>query len=479
MKKLFIMLLFLICLPVFVNAKEYCTVTSGTGKDIGDEVVCGTEHFYIFKVENDNIKMLAKYNLLVGDKIDYIEYEADDNVYFANINRDTLSNICKEYATAKGYSPYYSYAKTSEINSTDIKIDGCRVYERLNSDIVRQDERAVGTKLVDGKSVLPLYGIVYMDPNWGYEAMHDHMVYSNVYDDNGNLIIEGTPFKTFLDGYKTELERQNYQVESVSFVTLNGILDFLRTVSGNTVQVNLEYSGSSDPEEEYVGKMDIKQYVPNKYKWIYDSTYWFGSGFTGDPLTNQYNDYYMSNEGFLCALGRGECIILPYPIGNGLRPVVTINSENIKYLIETETNGYGTIEAVDSAFGGDEITFRVSNRSGYRLRSITVTDETGGEVTFDEEDITNNDDGTVTIVTGKFTMPESNVKIRAEFVPIQEAEGNTPNNTVKPTNYNSSNKIENPNTGIGALKHFFIIILCEIIGLYILVKVGKTYVKEL
>ena len=71
---LFILLLF----PCMVNAKEYCKVVSGDGKSVGTELKCGTEHFYIVENENNTIRMLAKYNLLVGDKIDNIVIDIND-----------------------------------------------------------------------------------------------------------------------------------------------------------------------------------------------------------------------------------------------------------------------------------------------------------------------------------------------------------------------------------------------------------------
>lgn len=109
--------------------------------------------------------------------------------------------------------------------------------------------------------------------------------------------------------------------------------------------------------------MDIKEYAKN-IEWVYDITYWLGSGFKGtDPTASEFNDYYISNEGMLCALGRGQCGYLKYPIGNGLRPAITIFSDNLRYTIKTRTGGYGTIEVVDSADGGDFISvFIVSRR---------------------------------------------------------------------------------------------------------------------
>ena len=43
-----------------------CTVISGDGTNVGDEIACGTEHFYVMSNDGNNITMLAKYNLKVG-----------------------------------------------------------------------------------------------------------------------------------------------------------------------------------------------------------------------------------------------------------------------------------------------------------------------------------------------------------------------------------------------------------------------------
>lgn len=47
MKRISMILLLIICIvPYKVNAKEYCKVISGNGKDIGSEIACGNENFY-------------------------------------------------------------------------------------------------------------------------------------------------------------------------------------------------------------------------------------------------------------------------------------------------------------------------------------------------------------------------------------------------------------------------------------------------
>ena len=347
-KKILMIILCIMFIPVLVNAKDNCTVVSGNGENIGDEIKCGTESFYIVKNDGDNLSLLAKYNLLVGDKIDY--FDLDEIQTF-----DTFwdaSDFCYEEAERQGYNAYYTYPMSVDNTGSwqnNYETKGCRVYERIEYDKVVQDERAVGTKLVNGKSVLPLYGIVYMNSNWEYEASGEW--YENEYDNNGDLIISTTPFGKYLDGYKEELKRQNIDVQEVSFIHLSRTIELLEAVSGKEIEVDIEYPDEDEwyegDYEFFYGKMDIKDIVGEKNKWIYDTTYWLGSGFIGDPdkiVEDIHNDYYISNEGFLCAIGRGECTYFIYPIGNGIRPLVIIpKSEVKKPIVNPETGNIAAL----------------------------------------------------------------------------------------------------------------------------------------
>lgn len=413
--------LFIVFTPV-VSAKEMCTVISGNGKDLGSEVKCGTESFYVLENKNNKITMLTKYNLYVGDKIDYIAinennptYDSDDPNAF-----DEATDYCNSLATSKGYNPYYVYPMPEQTDN-GVKVIGCRVYENIVTNHIRQDEKAVGTKLNgEGKSILPLYGITYMNPEWGYHE--NNTTYENEYDDNGNIIIDNSNFKKYLDGYKSELQSQGFEIDSVSFVTLDRILNILETISGKTIEVNLEYP--DDPPyqnpDAYIGKMDIKDYISEKYKWLYGTTYWLGSGFKFGNGSAEYNDYYISNEGMLCALGRGECLYLPFPIGNGVRPAVSISGDDLLYMIRTKTDGNGTIEVVEKARGGDTINFKVSAKKGLKLGGLTITTDSGEKVTFNEEDISQDKNGVYSISTNKFVMPFENVTIEAHWVLAEE-----------------------------------------------------------
>ncbi len=75
MKKILFALITMLCLIGIVSAKEYCAIVSGDGTHIGDEIACGTEHFYVIESKDDNIKMLSKYNLYVGNNYNKIKLD--------------------------------------------------------------------------------------------------------------------------------------------------------------------------------------------------------------------------------------------------------------------------------------------------------------------------------------------------------------------------------------------------------------------
>lgn len=64
-----------------------CKVTSGTGKNIGDVITCGTESFYVISYSQSSTTMLAKYNLESG--VNYAKAEHD----FTNIEISNPTGI--------------------------------------------------------------------------------------------------------------------------------------------------------------------------------------------------------------------------------------------------------------------------------------------------------------------------------------------------------------------------------------------------
>lgn len=472
-KRIFILILILFIFPVSVSAKELCQVTKGTGKDIGDEVKCGTESFYLVSNKNDKIELLAKYNLFVGDKISYFDVDEEHSTYS---NQYSASEYCSAKSRELGFNAYKTYSIGEFLNSS-FTLYGCRVYENIEYDKVRQDERAVGTKLDGtGHSILPLYGITYMNPEWG-NVFNGTTNFQNNYDENGNLIVEGSVFKQYLNGYKEELERQEIEVEDVSFITLTKTLELLKNISNKDIEVNIEYPNEATYTGEFFyGKMDIKNYTENN-KWIYDVTYWLGSGFEGDPddgIHDFKNDYYISNEGMLCAIGRGECTYLPYPIGNGVRPLITIEKGNVLYDIKVETDGNGTIEAPEKAYGNDFIRFKVVPKEGYKLSKLTITTDSGETVEYTEESFITNSDGTTSVDSSVFTMPFENVTIRASWRldVVETSPTPTPTATLTPTETARDNDdVDVPDTYVGGITIAIVIMI-------VLASYTYTVVKE-
>lgn len=66
----------------FNNETEKCVVVSGTGSNIGDEIKCGKEEFYVVENDGVNVKMMSKYNLLIGENYEKyfldVPYETTD-----------------------------------------------------------------------------------------------------------------------------------------------------------------------------------------------------------------------------------------------------------------------------------------------------------------------------------------------------------------------------------------------------------------
>ena len=335
MKKIFFIFIMVFCFIGIVNA-ENCQVITGDGTNLGDEIKCGTESFYVINYDENQTELLAKYNLLAGDKIDAFEIPDED----AWSQSPDLTELCKSEATSRGYDYYYVYPRP------DKKI--CRVYEKLNPDHIRQDPKAEGTKIANNDSVLPIYGISYMLPGWGYDSIVKGIIHKNEYDNNGNLIIENSSVEEYLVGYKNELQSQGINVVSVEMPGINRMKKFAEDISGKEIVSNIEEPDFSDGSYPYfyTEKMDIKEYVPEKFKWVYDRAYWLGSGYKGQ---RDYFDYYISNEGYLCLMGRAICLYFRYPTGNGVRPVVVINNE----YIESVTFEENSKEWTDPALNGD------------------------------------------------------------------------------------------------------------------------------
>ena len=457
-KYMFSILLFMMLIPFAVNAKESCTIVSGNGKDIGSEIACGTEHFYIIEKDEDSIKMLSKYNLEVGLNYNKVDVTED---YNENTSNSSLQNYC--------YSKYNTYAY-EEMNEKKF----CIASSIIENPSGIQNSRAIGAHgTKEGNPDPEEYGVIllrYTNNNflsygtsYGNGYYVDGVLNPNVTSkQNNNSVEDYETIYPHLQYYKNYLISEGFSIANIDIISVSEINDLVKKISGRELPLeewdpdNWNDNNNIISAPNYSGSRDflvgsIKDNLPDGYDWIYSTTYWTKTVIPEEKYNTDNYIYFVDTLGNLC--NAHECVVA---VGAGIRPVVTISSDNIKYLIRTKTDGNGTIEVVDSAFGGESISFRVSAKKGLKLSGLTIITDAGEKVEFREEDLTTNNDGTISISTNKFTMPYENVTIEARW----------------------SSGIINPNTGTGISVIIIAVVLFVSSITCMLLKQKKNYIMK-
>ena len=422
---LFICILFI---PFMVEAKEYCKVVSGNGKDIGSEIACGTEHFYVLENKDDTIRMLAKYNLYTGSIIDRYEIQKEEG--------DTRTNkkYCQDLATEKGarlrddtdYSrsmmqtPYYTTDKYCYLETT------------IETNSILQNKDAIGAHVdAEGNYLYPQVGDTYLSSgtNGDYKTIDESVVYEDDSFKDFTISLDNTGvISTTLNAYKNSLTGLNINVKNIDLLSLKDMNDIISKTANKTLPLvewadnvrNLSMVNEGfvvgDIKYNIYGEFgSLKSYITSDYSWLYGTTYWMKTIFSSNNTF--YGKYYLftGSMGKLCSGGFSYCALTTH-LGCGIRPVIIISTNELQYIIKTETDGNGEIEVVNNALGGEKIQFKITPNKGYKLKSIFITTDSGEEIEFSEGEITKNDDGTISIDKNKFTMPFENVTIEAKWI---------------------------------------------------------------
>ena len=404
--------------------KKLCKSISGSGKDIGDEVACGTEHFYIIDINENEIKLLAKYNLLTGYIIHKQKIEKDDN----SISDSTW---CSNYASSKGGT-----VKTG----MHYDVPGYCFYEvPIQNDNVRQDSSAISAHWDnDDNYSYPQIGDYYIhvyndginsknplnNTDFSYSTYTD-----NNYDNNFVDISISGRFGNIVRDYKNLLFIEGYSIKDANILSLDEINNLVK-MGNNILPYEIWKNGYGTiitPHHEFGTLIGL---LPEKYSFIYNTTYWLRTGFisnnTFDPSTS-YNPsalldnlLFVDSAGGVCSSGlmidiqSGYCMYtetVNSMLGAGIRPVLIIPNE-LEYSIIVEDDS--DIEIVDSAEANETITFKLNTKSGKKFKSIIVRTTSGEEIELTDEDIIANPDGTLT-VNNKFIMPNENVSLLVNY----------------------------------------------------------------
>ncbi len=304
------------------------------------------------------------------DKYDYIDEKLSDTLYDAS---------------GVGSTMYYGVIFTTYYG-----------YENFYTGEVRQNEIALGAH---GTGVKP--DPIEVGVLSGYDVTGDFRS-SDVFMDSitNYRYYDNTQSYWYLKEYKNQLKDLGYKVKSVNTLTLEELMILVEEVSGEEIPIydwidaewEEDYDEISDGYFYRIGS--IKDIVSEEYSWLWGTTYWLRSGILDDY---GYMDYtlFVESKGDLCA-----DYYCAESVGAGLRPVITMNAEDISFVIETKVEGKGSVEVVETARYKDLITFEVKPDKGYVLKVVKVTDSKGNVVTYEDY---------------KFTMPEDNVIIEAIF----------------------------------------------------------------
>lgn len=385
MKKiLYTILIFMLFISV-TNAQG-CNLISGTGKEIGDEIACGTEHFYVISNDGTNIKMLSKYNLYVGfnyelkelDKSFDTENEAAD--YAFELYGEEYDNLIRIYLDENN------------------KYSSVLLYKELKEDEVKQNSEAIGAYGDEKGNPNPNQKGIISLRNGGYAVING---YSEAYGGGyyyDFTFLEGGLIEPHLTSYYNSLNKK-FNIQSIDLLSVKELNNIATEVTGK--ELPLEQWGKDLHERTFdlsaiyvIGS--IKEFIPTKYEWLWSTTYWTKTS-SRDQESNNYN-YFIDTLGDICAAG--ACVDVA---GAGIRPVVTMSSNNIIYNIKTKTDGNGKLVASKEQAPSDEkIEFTVTPNEGYELVEVKVTDKEGTVITFTDN---------------TFIMPSADVLIEASFKP--------------------------------------------------------------
>ena len=455
-KYLIIIILLIVFFPSYVNAEKSCDVVVGDGKSIGSEIACGNEHFYVIGNDGDTIRMLAKYNLYVGsifNKInnntyirgECIDGECNNNLaYFfegeqVSDESELYSRIREKYNISDFLGDFNNNGNIfsdgskairsvvtgekytigdKEYQNKTIKLYPYTTITENTEGYALQNKLALGVTGEKGNAKYPLYGTLTLFPAGNYDTYFTTQdSFEHGYKDM--TFNEGTDVIKYLNDYRSKLNDKGYSVSSIDMLSVKDVDNLVNLLTNKRLPLSDWYNeslGSTPVNEDnngYYTLGDLKQFLSTDYSWLWNTSYWTKT--LVDNNSGNYQVYFISSSGEIC-YSTSDCFSgIPRA---GLRPVVTINKSNIKYIIRVVTDGNGTVEAVDEASGGDTILFKVSNKKGYKLSTLTVTTDSGEKVKFSEEDIVQKEDGAVSISTNKFTMPYENLTITAKWAPL-------------------------------------------------------------
>ena len=352
-KKIFAIILLLLCIPTFVKAEKECNVINGNGKTIGSEIACDSERFYVLSSDENNVKLFAKYNLYTGIAI-----------YKEKINKDandtrTDAQYCSDLAAS---------------NNATVKSDGfytatgyCFYAKTIDDSVMKQNSSALSAHWDDdGNYLYPQVGDNYMHMGSGTnnpaeaETIDTSVTYSDTrFRDFVVTTDANTDLSRALKSYKQTLDNMGLNVSKIDLLSLQEIEDIVYGQTnqrfplqswGNDVISSMESSSYNSTLNPTFGV--FKTYLSSDFAWLYSTTYWnktiFGKPGYGPDASRYSNWWYVfvAQQGKICGAGFYNCAP-ETQLGCGIRPVVTIPTSAIDYTASEAKDSKVTIKSID------------------------------------------------------------------------------------------------------------------------------------
>ena len=362
---------------------------------------------YFFEGEEVNsdewfTRIMEKYNLseLYELNILYNDYVVSNGAYYDRVYGDIYMEGNKYYQnwTMKLY-PYMTI--TSDVSGYAL-----------------QNGLARGVNGEKGNANYPMYAtypILFNQnntiPDFGFSI-------DNLEEGYTNFVLTSGDTRTYLNDYRSNLVNMGFDISEVEMINIKDIKNMVYSVSNKELPLLSWYDNLfgtepiiEDSNATYI-LGDLKQYLSNDYSWLWNSSYWtsIAAGSYDEGIYDSAFVYFISTAGEICAT-LGNCDTgVPRA---GLRPAVVIDKSNIKYNINiTDDNN---IEVVDTAFGGDSISFRIDSNKISKLRGLSIITSSGEVIDLDVDELTIDNDGLVSISKSKFSMPFENVTLKLKW----------------------------------------------------------------
>jgi len=331
-------------------AHEPCSIVKGSGFQIGDEIECAGDNFYLLSNNNGTITMLSKYNLMDGEV--YGEVVVDETRFTELINtygRYYDNSTKKQLLEEPEFAAYKAYDDEFYGDLFVYSVDGDKKYfkvqKRLTDSgpdshpfVVRQDSRAIGAHGDElGAPAYPEVGIQYNTfPSGGDENTYD-VYFTN--DDNY--------YDYVLEDYEEFLQDNNVFPNELYMLGLDDIKTLIYRLTNRQIPLKSWFENqrvallfdNKDTYHSIIVLGDLKEYVPAGYEWIYSTTYWTRTSTNtagwnyyqnNDDINMYEHGYFVDTLGLICSKFGCE-----RAVGAGVRPVIKIDDMFLDYSTAT------------------------------------------------------------------------------------------------------------------------------------------------